>query len=282
MSPRVSRRTVETSPVVHNSSEPQSSSNSSTTIKVKPKPIFIVKSRNSIDASAPIQYEIVEVNSAELSCDINLDEQTDTKLKSQNCSKTSTDSNISCKQRQSLVTSFFSEFNPNKSQEEQTHCKNLKKTKFTEEYNKYCSKKARKIVKKYLPINRKNGVKRMLLKKLYRIANCFKEKEFNNIHLLAVHNSIQTLNIYMTLVEFNIKMANSVKRTSKEGGDDLNRRTKVVDEVAVDQQEINNPGCHTSVNVVTKRNSKAQRSDNTRLMLLPEAKDDINEKDLGE
>lgn len=121
--------------------------------------------------------------------------------------------------------------------------------------------------------------------KLSQIANRLKKNYFklhskikNNKNLLVVHRSVRDFSIYMILVDFQLEMANIVKRMSKE--DELNRKSKLIDEIV--EQDGNNPCANTIVNASTKKNPKTQRSDNTRLMLLPETKEDINEKDLGE
>lgn len=128
-----------------------------------------------------------------------------------------------------------------------------------------------------------NGTQFTLLQKLYRIGDSLKEnfEITNNNSLLAVYSSVQNFSIYMVLVEFDLKMANSNKRLSKDGVEDLNRKSKLIDDI-VEQQDNNNPSSSTAINVATKKNPKTQRSDNTRLMLMPETKEDVNEKDLGE
>lgn len=294
MSPRVRCKSVENSKIARNLAEQSNSTELTSVTKAPPKPIFIVKPRNSRDNSVPIQYEVVEVNatarSTESSSDIDLTEHIKAKSESSTKASTGPKCNESRKQRKqdiskSAVTCFFSDYTANISGVEQINSSSgdhLENKNSSTQKSKHCSRVARKIVKKYIPISR-NGIQ-LILKKLCRIVRCF---EFhlnytNNKYLLAVYNSIETFNIYLTLVKYYLKMANNVKRTSKDGGDELNRRSKLIDDIAVEHQDTNNPCSNPIVNVVTKKNPKAQRSDNTRLMLLRETKEDINEKDLGE
>lgn len=268
-------------------------SNSQRTKKSQPKPIFTVKPRNTADSSVgsvPLQYEIVEVNSSR-SSHVNSDECT--VVESQSCDHTQiprkdsiprSENSSSEGRKQSsrpIITILSNEIISNKLQqtENQDTLVNNKENK------KKSSEVVRKISKTHLLTNQKNFKKQFLLTKLCKIVESFKKKhlQWDNIKgkkLLAVCCSIQAINIYVTLVKFNFKMANNnVKRVGKEAVDELNRRSKFFEEIAVEQQEINSP---TSINVASKRNPKTQRSDNTRLMLLPETKEDINEKDLGE
>lgn len=299
VSPRVRCKTVESVDTARNSLETNTSTPLSPITRPSVKPVFIVKPRNSSDTSGALQYEIFEINSAaqyiELSSNLDLVDHINTKEKSEDTNTSSADCNISkCYEnrkrgtqlqveQETSKTLIPSETNLNESVPEEDDSKRSESlgNKTTTQNNKNCVKGTRKIVKKYSQINQSG-----ILKKLTKIVHAFKENSFdlefnytNNKLLLAVYNSVQTISIYMSLVEFNLKMANVIKRTSKEAGDDLNRRTKLSDDV-VESQEIHNP-CNTS-NVVAKRNPKAQRGDNTRLMLLRETKEDINEKDLGE
>lgn len=298
---------------VENATSTRSSSETNTVTDLSPikrppiKPVFIVKPRNSLDSSGAIQYEVVEINSAaqyiELSSNLDVVEHIDTKEKSIDINKSSADVNTpKCngnrkqhlqieQQSNTSETSFPSQTNPDSNSQEKVEASTaeiLENKILTTPKNKDCAKATRKIVKNHLQ-TKQHGIKYTLVKKLSRIDRCLKENSFkfqynytDNKLLLAVYNSIQTISIYMTLVEFNLKMANAFKRTNKEGGDDLNRRVKLTEDVAAENQDINNPCSNTNVNVATKRNPKAQRSDNTRLMLLRETKEDINEKDLGE
>ncbi len=222
-----------------------------------PKPTFVVKSRkNPTNFSVPIQYEIVEVNSTTQLAEVDLTSDID-------ATADSTDRGDD-EERPSAIEVI--------------------------QINRRSTKVPRKILKEKLPKHR-NVITSTKTEELLQIVAALQRNYFSlhsnirkNNNLLDVHSSVRDFSIYMTFVEFNINMANVMKRMSKDKGvDELNRKSKLVDDVvAVEPVDGNNPSSTTTVNVSTKKNPKAQRSDNTRLMLLPETKEDINEKDLGE
>lgn len=310
VSPRVRCTTVEN--IVENSSTVHDSLEGDHSPCPPTKQVFILKPINSNNGNVPIHYEIVQVNSnvpinefGEVPV-LDFGNVEDTKLSSKNQSSEdlqrieSTPSKYVRSENRLRKTptpkdhikSYFSTFDPDKSREKQinlTIAEKLKNKYLAKSKQQYSSLNAHKIIAKYLRIKRRSGAKRELLQKLCRILQNFKrkicyfsDKLTNNKLLLTVVNSIQTLNIYVSLLVINLEMASSLKRNTKDGGDDLNRKSKCIDDVAVENQDANNPCHNTVVNVATKRNPKAQRTDNTRLMLLPEAKEDINEKDSGE
>lgn len=289
MSPQVRRNTKEKSNVVQNSVQNSSQATATSETNPQPKPFFVVWQRsNSTDVSIPMQLEIVEVSS---STQLDLAGHIDTKVNSEDSVTKSSENqkyNKSDKQRetteqqpQSPIISPFTECNPNRSGDEQKR-KNLVK-----QINILSTNVARKTRRTLLPTNR-NDTKPTVLKKLSQIVNCLNENYFQlhfetskKNNLLAVHSLVRDFSIYMIFVECGLKMANVIKRMSKDGTGDESNNRKLINDI-VEQQDINNPSTNTIANVSTKKNPKTQRSDNTRLMLLPETKEDINEKDSGE
>lgn len=249
MSPRVRCKSVE------NPAE----ANSSTKTKSIPKPFFVVKPRSNHN-SVPIQYEIVEVNPA---TEVNL---TVNKKRNKNRRRIR-------KSESKLACDIIDE--------------NLGSENVVKQISELSSEEARETFRKCLPNNWTN-IKPILLRKLYQVVSGSKENYFkfksttrNNKKLQTVHSSVLEFNIYMNLVEFNFQMSSIIKRMGKDGGEEINRRSKLTEDI-FEQQDSNNACSNVIVNVPTKKNTKTQRSDNTRLMLLPETKEDTNEKDLGE
>lgn len=248
--------------------------------KSLPKPIFVVRpKKDATDTSVPIQYEIVDVTS-----ELDSAGQTETKANSAdsgtqsphegNCDKSKRQRKTTDEQPKSLSLSLtLTDLNPNNKSGEKCKSKNEVKR---------IRKVTTDVARKKISTKSRNGATVTLLKKLCRIVYCLEEDYFklhftanNNNKLLAVQSSVRDFSVYMSFVERSLKMANVVKQAAKDAVDELNRSKPISD-------TVEQPDSSTVVNVSTKKNPKAQRSDNTRLMLIPETKVDINEKDLGE
>lgn len=296
VSPRVRCKTSEKSNIDANSAETNFSS-TLTPAKPQYKPTFIVRPRNiSTDASVPIQFEIVEVNSIAQFTELDLTGYTEVNLTNSVVTAEDCKSDELQKQSESLEkepdekVTRCSEINRNESAEQcvrENIVKNVESEDVNNPTNKRPTKAKSKTLKKHLP-KKPDGIKTTVLQKLCRIVCGLKGNYFhlhfklsNNNSLLAVHRSVLNFSIYMIFVEYNLRMANIIKRMGKDGGDELKSKSKLIEDIA-ELQDSNNACSNIIVNVSTKKNPKTQRSDNTRLMLLPETKEEMNEKDLGE
>ncbi|KAJ6646294.1 GON-4-like protein, partial [Pseudolycoriella hygida] len=240
--------------------------------KSRPQPIFLVKAKSDSKCSnvLPLQYEIVEVPGEP--------DTTARKVIAANSASGNDGSDsrsLELGQKVGLPSTSKAKRRDIENCVSRLHSKNVAKQSETSDPIPKNS------------ITPSSSIRNTLSRKLAQILSCtlensitFNAENANNHHLLAVQSSVRNFIIYMNLVEFNLKMANINKKSNKEAGDETqNRKSKPVEDVAEPQDSVN-PCSSTSAPASTKKNPKTQRTDNTRLMLLPETREDTNEKDL--